>query len=120
MPESAEKISWVLVRIGVAFAFLYAAVAGFLDPQSWIGWFPHFMRAAVPELILLKVWGVFETVLGLWILSGKKIFVPSALASLSLAGLIVTNFAAMDVIFRDITILCSTIALAIQNFPRQQ
>ncbi len=107
----------LFLRLGVAFCFLYAGVAGFLDPEAWVGWFPKFMKDFVPELLLLKIWGVYEIVTGIWILSGKKIFVPSALASLSLAGLIVFNLGAMDIIFRDVTILATTIALAIQSFP---
>lgn len=114
-----QKIAWLIVRLGVAFCFIYAAVAGYLDPESWIGWFPKFMRDMIPELILLKIWGVYEFITGVWILSGKKIFIPSVLASLSLAGLILANFSAMDVIFRDVTILFSTIALAVESFPNK-
>ena len=111
-----EKIAWLIIRIGVAFCFFYAAIAGFLDPQSWVGWFPKFMRDLIPELLLLKLWGMYELVTGFWILSGKKIFWPSLLASFSLAGLIVFNFNVMDVIFRDVTILATTIALTIQSY----
>lgn len=109
-----------MLRIGVAFAFIYAAWAGYVDPQSWVGWFPKFMRDIVPEFTLLKIWGAYEVVTGLWLLSGKKIFWPSVLASLSLAGLILTNLDAMDIIFRDVTILAAAIALAIQNVPSKK
>ena len=71
-----EKTAWLVLRIGVAFAFLYAGIGGFVDPQSWLGWFPKFMRDLVPEMFLLQIWGVYEIVTGLWILSGKNIFVP--------------------------------------------
>ncbi|MEK7574838.1 MAG: hypothetical protein AAB511_01245 [Patescibacteria group bacterium] len=114
---SREKTAWLILRIGVAFAFLYAGIGGFVDPQSWLGWFPKFMRDLVPEVLLLQIWGVYEIVTGLWILSGKNIFIPSLVASLSLTGLIVFNFPLMDIIFRDVTILAVTIALAIQSFP---
>lgn len=110
-------MAWLFIRIGAAFCFLYAAVAGFLDPESWIGWFPKFTRDILPELTLLKIWGVYEIIIGLWILTGKQIFLPSILASLSLAGLIVFNLGAMDIIFRDVTILTATIALAIKSYP---
>ncbi|MSR78541.1 MAG: hypothetical protein EXS59_00110 [Candidatus Taylorbacteria bacterium] len=111
-----EKIATLILRLGVAFCFLYAGIAGFIDPESWIGWFPRFMRDIIPGLLLLKIWGVYEIVTGLWILSGKNIFWPSLVASLSLAGLILTNLNAMDIIFRDVTILSATIALTIQNY----
>ncbi len=115
-----NDIANLILRVGVAFCFLYAAVVGYLDPESWVGWFPKFMRDIIPEFTLLKIWGGFELIIGLWILSGKKIFIPSVLASLSLVGLIIFNFAAMDIIFRDVTILCATIALAVQSFPEKK
>lgn len=105
-----------VLRLGVAFAFVYAAVAGFVDPDSWVGYFPNFIRSLVPEYTLLALWGVVELVLGLWILSGKHIFWPSLAASLSLAGLILTNLGTMDIIFRDVTILAATITLAMENY----
>ena len=117
MINSREKIAWLVIRIGIAFCFLYAAIAGFVDPQSWVGWFPKFMRELLPDNTLLGGWGIFEIILALWILSGKKIFIPSVLASLSLAGLILYNLNVMDIIFRDVTILCATIALAIESWP---
>lgn len=119
MESRREKISSLILRLGLAFAFIYAGVAGFIDPNSWIGWFPPFARGFVPDTTLLAIWGVFEIVLALWILSGKNIFWPSLVASLSLAGLILTNLSQMDVIFRDVTILAVAVALAIANFPEK-
>jgi len=105
-----------VLRVGVAFAFIYAAIDGFVDPDSWVGWFPKSARDIVPAETLLRLWGILQIILSLWIVSGKKIFWPSLVASLSLAGLILTNLGAMDIIFRDVTILAATIALTIQSF----
>ena len=110
-----DKFAWFLIRVGLAFAFIYAAVAGYLRPDDWIGYFPASLREAVPENILLSGWGIFEVILALWILSGKKVFIPSLIAVFALAGLIFTNFVQMDVIFRDVTILMVAIALAIHS-----
>lgn len=73
------------------------------------------MTNIVPVSILLPVWGVYEIITGLWIISNKKIFIPSILATFSLAGLIVFNLSAMDIIFRDVTIMAVTLALAIKS-----
>ena len=69
------------MRIGVAFAFLYPPYSALMDPASWLGYFPHFMRGIVPDALLLHGFGVLGVVLALWILSGKKIFWPSAAAT---------------------------------------
>ncbi|MES2087815.1 MAG: hypothetical protein V4467_02360 [Patescibacteria group bacterium] len=115
--EGREKIAWLVLRIGVAFCFLYAGIGGFVNPQAWIGWFPKFMKDIIPGLLLLKMWGVYEIITALWILSGKYIFIPSLFATFSLAGLLVFNLGSMDVLFRDVTILFATATLAIQSFP---
>ncbi|MSU55516.1 MAG: hypothetical protein EXS46_03200 [Candidatus Taylorbacteria bacterium] len=114
-----QKLADIILRIGIAFSFIYAAIGGYTDPNSWIGYFPEFIKKMIPETTLLSLWGGFETILALWILYGKNIFWPSLVASLSLAGLILTNLGAMDIIFRDVTILATTIALTIQSFPRK-
>lgn len=110
----------LILRLGLAFVFLYAAVAGFLEPESWVGYFPRFVRDLVGEFLLLKLWGIFEIVLGLWILSGKKIFIPSVLASLSLLGLIIANLGAMDILFRDVAILAIAVSLALTSRPKKE
>lgn len=112
-----NKFANFILRLGVAFSLLYAAVSGFVDPESWVGWFPGFVHNIAPEKTVLLLWGIVELVLGLWILSGKKIFIPSLVASISLAGLILTNLSAMDILFRDVTILAVTVALATENYP---
>ena len=115
-----NSLANLVLRIGLAFCFLYAGIAGFLHPEDWVGWFPRFATDAIDGAVLLNIWGVYEIVTGLWLLWGKHIFWPSLAASFSLAGLIVFNLSVMDVIFRDVTILTVAIALAIENFPRPQ
>ena len=103
----------ILLRVGVAFAFIYPAISAVFNPFAWIGYFPPFLISLFPfdSIILLHIFGVTEVIIGLWILSGKKIFIPSALASLYLVGIILFNFVQLDVIFRDISILLMALAL---------
>ena len=80
-----EKISNLLLRISVAFAFLYPPFDALTNPDSWIGYFPKFMQGYVPDLVLLHGFGIVEVVIALWILSGKQIFWPSIVATLMLS-----------------------------------
>lgn len=105
----------LILRVGIAFVFIYAAVASFLTPNAWIGFFPQEMRGIVPDETLLFGFSIFELILGVWLLSGFKLFYASVLASLATLGIIVTNLGAMDIIFRDVTILAACIALAIES-----
>lgn len=111
-----EKLTFLLLRIGIAFAFLYAAVSSFLTPYNWIGYFPVFLRDLVPENILLLTFSIFEIFLAIWILWGKYLFYSSVLASISLLGIIIFNFSQMDIIFRDISILLTAVSLSVYSY----
>ena len=115
-----EKTNWLL-RIAVAFAFLYPPISALVNPFAWIGYFPLFITNIFPNaIILLHIFGVVEVVIGLWILSGKHIFIPSALAVFILFGIIVFNFSQMDILFRDVSILLMAVALMISSRQKTQ
>ncbi|PIR79727.1 MAG: hypothetical protein COU25_03895 [Candidatus Levybacteria bacterium CG10_big_fil_rev_8_21_14_0_10_35_13] len=111
-----EKVAFLLLRIGLSFAFLYAAFSSFLAPSNWIGYFPVFIRNLVTENILLPLFSIFEITLALWILWGKYLFYSSVLASISLLGIIIFNFNQMDIIFRDVSILLMAISLVVYSY----
>ena len=104
------------MRVGVGFAFIYPATSAYLNPNDWIDFFPSFLTAQVPPQTLLLVWGAFEIVIALWILSGKKIFIPSALAALALLGVVFFNLSVFDIVFRDLAIACMAAALAFDEW----
>ena len=110
-----KKIS-LLLRLGLAFSFIYVAISSFLNPSSWIGFFPGFLQ----KDNILTAFSVYEIILGIWILSGKKLFYSSILAGLTLFGIIISNFGAFDIVFRDITILFMAIALALLSRDNKQ
>lgn len=114
-----EKYVSLLLRLGLAFAFIYVAVTGFFQPYLWEGFVPSWMRDIIPTSTFLTVFGVFQLVLGVLLLSGKKVFYAALLSCISLLGIIVPNFVAMEIIFRDITILCSAFALAVMTYEKR-
>jgi len=116
-----KKVEWLL-RIGVAFAFLYPAISAVFNPFAWIGYFPTFLTALAGEHtdILLHFFGITEVIIALWILFGKRLFIPATIASVYLVGIIVFNIPQMDVIFRDISILAMSVALAVAYMPKKE
>ena len=107
------------MRLGLAFAFLYPPIAAIFNPSAWIGYFPQFAHALIPnDAVLLHSFGFLEIVIGLWILSGKYIFYPSIAAAALLFLIIVFNFSQMDIVFRDISIFAMAIALVFLHRPR--
>lgn len=118
MISDAARTAYLLLRLGAAFAFLYPPIAAiFGDPYTWIGYFPAFTRGYVDEIIMLHAFGVVEIIIGLWILSGYKIFIPAMLATAMLVGIVVFNLSQFDVVFRDLCIAAMTLALAVKNLP---
>ena len=116
MKENHEQAMSFVLRIGIAFVFVYPSIAALYDPASWIGYFPMFLRNMIPMVPLSMSFTALELILAVWIVSGKKIFIPSVIASLLLLSIIFFNIHKFSVLFRNVGILSATIALAIHSY----
>lgn len=103
------------LRLSISSVFLFAAVSSLFDPQDWIGYFPQILRNLFPAQFLLLGFSAYELLLGGWILSGWRIFYASILASITMLGIISSNFGAIEIVFRDFAIFFAAIALAIDS-----
>ena len=102
----------LLLRIGLAFVFLYAAVSSLISPKDWIWYIPDWFPAIMPRETMLLLHGIFELVLGIWLLSDWKGFFAALIAALDLAMITLMNFQIMSVVFRDIGLFFAAAALA--------
>ena len=100
------------LRIGLAISFIYAGIAAFLNPEAWIGFIPGFARNIIPAAALLHIHSVFNVLLGLWLISNKKVFLSSIISCLAMVIIIFFNYSALDIVFRDITIFFAAAALS--------
>lgn len=107
----------IVLRLGLAFAFLYPPIDALFDPESWIGYLPQFVRGYAPDLVVLHAFGFLEVAIGIWTLFGKKIFLPSLAALGILIVIVLLNLQDFQIIFRDLSIAAIALALAIKNFP---
>jgi hypothetical protein len=112
-----NKTALLLLRIGIALVFLYAAIGSLLSPEMWIGYFPAWIKRIFPQSILLTGFSLYEIALAAWILSNWKTFYAAIVAAITLAGIVITNAASLDILFRDAAILFAAISLAV--FTRQ-
>ena len=102
----------LFLRVGIAFALFYASVFSFVNPSSWIGFFPSFLTSSIPSEILLPAFSVYEAFLGLWLFSNKKIFYTAILSAATMLGIVIFNLGVMEIVFRDVAIFFMAIALA--------
>ena len=104
----------IILRVGAALALLYPPFAALSDPISWAAYFPAFIRALpVETTLLLHAFGLVEAVLAVWLLSGWRIRIPAALATVLLVAIVVFNPAQFEILFRDLSIAAITLALAL-------
>lgn len=103
----------LLLRIALAFAFLYPAIHALIDPYAWVGYIPGFVLAVLPlgEEAVLHVWGLIEAALALWVLFGRRIFVPAALMGMALVAVVLLNLGQFTILFRDLPIAAIAFAL---------
>ena len=112
------KTADVLLRVGVALAFLYPPFSALSDPNAWVGYFPPFLQGVGDPMLLLHAFGVVEVVLALWVLSGWNIWLPAGAAALVLVGIVTFNIPEFQVLFRDLSIAIMALALALMHLPR--
>ena len=121
--------SEALLRVGLAFSFVYPAIDAYFDPASRLGYFPHYVISAfhviaiplkLSDVLLLHGFGLLEILLALWVLFGKRIQVPALIMAILLGVIVLTNLdpSNFSVVFRDVSIAFSALALALIN--RQQ
>ena len=112
MTQKDNLVSFLL-RVGLAAVFLFAAIDSFLNPTSWIGYLPFFLRNSNFGQIILFIFSAYEILLSLWLLCNKYIFYAASLASLTLFAILVVNVGQLELLFRDIAIMFMAIALAV-------
>lgn len=105
----------LIIKIAVAFSFIYPAVASLIAPTSWVGFIPDWTSYIISKESFLLLFSIFQIVLGVSILFLKKIFYPSITAAFILFSIVIFNIGTMDIVFRDISIGLIAIALAIMT-----
>ena len=109
-----------MLRVGGSAVFLYAAIAATINPAAWLGYIPAALDIFFPPTQFLILFSLFELILGLWLLSGRKTFHAAVLSSITMLAITVGNITALDIVFRDIAILFSNVALAVLSYREEK
>ena len=102
-----------LLRIALAFPFLYASISSLLSPKDWLWYIPDWLATRVPPEPLLLGHGFLELLLGLWLITGKKTYYAAIAAAIDLTGATVLNIQTFTVVFRDVGLVAAAVALAL-------
>ncbi|OHA24535.1 MAG: hypothetical protein A3B11_00020 [Candidatus Taylorbacteria bacterium RIFCSPLOWO2_01_FULL_44_26] len=117
-----DRTLYILARLAIAFSFVYVGWSMFTSPDLWIGYTPEFIEKAFKAWgwtndLVMKGEAIIHIVLGLWILSGKNIFLPSLLATLFLASIVFFNQTQFPILFRDVSL--ALVALGLTVYSRE-
>lgn len=108
---SNPKLASLLLRIGLAFVFAYAAVDSLIHPNDWVGYMPHIADRIISPLTLLKIVSVYQLALAAWLLVGRYARYAGLLSALTLAGITVANLGVFSITFRDVGLTLAAVAL---------
>ncbi len=103
----------VLLRVGLAFVFLYAAMAAFITPDNWVGYLPHFLTSHFSAHTLLDGFSVFQVILAGWLLSGIYVRYAALVCAAMLIGIVITSPSQFLITFRDVGLIFMALALAV-------
>lgn len=100
-----------LLRVGLAFVFLYAAVNFFFNTDQALQFLPKFVSSIIPPGIFLRLFEIYELILAAWLLSGKWSHYAGLLSALTLIMITAFNVESFHVVFRNIAIIFAGLAL---------
>jgi hypothetical protein len=103
----------LMLQIGLAAVFLYAAVSSLQKPDEWTAYLPNFLTNSISPVTLVKGLAVYELVLAAWLLSGKYLKLAGLFCAMTLGGILVVNPHQLLVTFRDIGLLFMSLALVL-------
>jgi uncharacterized membrane protein YphA (DoxX/SURF4 family) len=107
-----ERAPQLLLRAGLALMFLYAAISGLTNPDSWVGYLPHALTDHIDAHTILPFFSIYELVLAVWLLSGLFVRYAALLVAATLAGIVLSNLSLFAITFRDLSLLLAALALA--------
>ena len=114
-----ETAKWLL-RVGLAFVFIYASAEIYLNPANFIKYVPSFILNSVPLDLFLNLFGVIEVALAAWLLSGWKGAYPSIISVAMIVGIVVFNIEHFQVLFRNVAIGFGGLALLVLEIKKNK
>jgi uncharacterized membrane protein YphA (DoxX/SURF4 family) len=112
-----QRLPALLLRLGLAIVFVYAAISSLRSPQLWLGYVPEFTTRFLAADTTLRVVSVAQLGLVLWLLVGKYVRYAALISALYLAAIVILDPGAFIITFRDIGLALAAAALYLLDEP---
>lgn len=110
-PATNQRLAVLILRLGLAFVLVYAAVSAFRQPATWISFVPPFSTKFIVASASLHIIAVVQIILALWLLVGKYSQYAALFTAALLFGIVIFNLQALIETFRDIGLIAMALAL---------
>ncbi|TAL49264.1 DoxX family membrane protein [Patescibacteria group bacterium] len=113
-----KKISFLILRIGLAIVFIWIGISILKNPEAWGAFLKPWALALLPIPLKEAMLGtaILDLVIGGLLLSNTLIWLAALLGSIHLLVVLITS-GIDDVTVRDIGLLAATLALFIEFLP---
>lgn len=113
LPANRPHTAALLLRLGLGLVLLYAAIGAFAAPDDWVGYLPRFVAEQFDEYLLLKLFGVYQIGLVVWLASGRYMRWAGLACAATFGGIVLANLSLLLITFRDVAMVFAALALAV-------
>ena len=115
-----EKLSFNILRIGLAITFLWIGVLILVNPEAWLGYLRPWAVGLLPisDMRILMVTGILDILIGILLLLNYFILPVTVIGSLHIIIILIVS-GITDITVRDIGILAGVMALAIDVWSKK-
>lgn len=113
-----KKISYHIVRVGLAITFLWISVLIFRQPEAWGGYLQSWAVRLLPVPIAQAMIGiaVLDIIIGALLLVDSFVWLAAWVGALHIV-VVLTVSGITDITVRDIAILAGLLALIVESSP---
>lgn len=117
-PSRLDTISYIILRIGLGITYIWIGVMITIEPISWSGFFPEFIRDLSYSNSVVVAAGVLDFLIGLLLVVGRFVPVASFLSAVHLLGILA--FYGIDAItIRDVGLFGASLSLLLTSLSNK-
>lgn len=119
--SKSDQLSSLMLRLGLAYVFLYAGIDAIIHPQVWIDFLPPIAFEYAPMKLVLDMFSISQILIALALLWRKTSFYGAAVSAVTLAGItissLVMDLSSILIVFRDIGLFFAAAGLMFLELP---